>query len=49
MTYGFDPLTGAEDPSREMREDEIFAAMAAALDLDTAGAGLPAVPVLKKG
>lgn len=48
LTYGFDPMTGAPDPSRNMTEGEIFSGMLQILDIDTTGANLPAMPVMRK-
>ncbi len=43
MTYGFDPVTGAPEPGREMTEGEIYAGLAEALGLDT---GLPSMSAM---
>ena len=37
ITYGFDPLTGTPDPNRTMREEDIYSAVATALDIDFEG------------
>lgn len=49
FTYGFDPTSGAPDTGRNMSEDELFSGLLGALDIDTSGAGLPSVPVMKRG
>ena len=46
MTYGYDPSDGTPRPSEEMPEDVVYAGVLAALGIDTAGAGLPAVPAM---
>ena len=48
LTYGFDPMTGAPDPGREMAEAEIFSGLLGALGVDTSGAGLPPVPAMRR-
>jgi hypothetical protein len=48
MTYGFDPKSGAPDPSRQMAEGEVFAGLLGALGVDTTGSGLPDVPAMRK-
>lgn len=37
LTYGFDPVTGAPDPGRNMTEEDTFGALSHALDLPFAG------------
>ncbi|MFK7825790.1 MAG: hypothetical protein AB8G05_16675 [Oligoflexales bacterium] len=37
ITYGFDPLTGTPDPNRVMREEDVYSAVASALDIDFDG------------
>lgn len=49
LTYGFDPRTGDPEPGRNMAEREIFAGIAQALGVDTANAGLPDVPAMRRG
>lgn len=49
LTYGFDPMTGAEDPKRAMAEGDIFAGLLQVLDIDTTGASLPAMPAMRNG
>jgi hypothetical protein len=46
LTYGFNPTTGAPDPSRTTSEAEIYAGVLGALGVDTTGSGLPSVPIL---
>lgn len=48
LTYGFDPRTGAPEPGREMTEREIFAGIAQAVGVDTARAGLPDMPAMRR-
>lgn len=48
LTYGFDPQTGAPDPSRNMMERDIYAGLLGALDIDTTDSGLPAVPAMRR-
>ncbi|MEL7370618.1 MAG: hypothetical protein AAFN74_16990, partial [Myxococcota bacterium] len=48
LTYGFDPLTGAPEPGREMTEAEIFSGLLGILNIDTSGAGLPPVPAMRR-
>lgn len=47
-TYGFDPTSGAPEPGREMAEAEVFSGLLGALDIDTSGSGLPAVPAMRR-
>ncbi|MEZ4437000.1 MAG: hypothetical protein R3F65_31785 [bacterium] len=49
LTYGFDPRTGDPERGRNMAEREIFAGIAQALGVDTAAAGLPDVPAMRRG
>lgn len=49
MTYGFDPRTGAPDPSRKMQEQEIFAGLLQALGVDTTPANLPDMKAMRRG
>lgn len=37
ITYGFDPLTGAPDPNRIMREEDVYSAVAGALGIQFDG------------
>lgn len=48
LTYGFDPMTGAPEPGREMEEAEIYSGLVNALGVDTTGSGLPPVPAMKR-
>ncbi len=48
LTYGFDPMTGAPQPGRNMAEAEIFAGIVGALGVDTSGTHLPSVPVMSR-
>jgi hypothetical protein len=48
MTYGFNPVTGAPEPGREMQEGEIYAGLVQAMGLTTTGSGLPDMPVMRK-
>lgn len=47
-TYGFDPVTGAPDTGREMREDELFGGLLQALGIDTSPAALADMPAMRK-
>ena len=49
LTYGFDPVTGAPDPGRNMTEAEIYAGIVQALGVDTSGSGLPDMPAMRRG
>jgi hypothetical protein len=44
LTYGFDPVSGDPDPTREMAEAEIYSGLLGALGVDTTDSGLPDVP-----
>lgn len=48
LTYGWNPTTGAPDPSRNATEAEVFAGILDAMDIDVTGAGLPAVTAFSK-
>ncbi len=48
LTYGFDPVTGAPDVGHTMSEAEIFSGLLSALDIDTTGSGLPAMPIFRR-
>lgn len=48
LTYGFDPQSGAPDPSREMTEPEIYAGIAHALGIDTSDTSLPDMRAMRK-
>ena len=48
LTFGFDPRTGAPDPSRNMTEAEIYAGILQALGVSTTGSGLPDMPAMRK-
>ena len=48
FTYGFDPVSGAPEPGREMAEAEVFGGLLGALGVDTAGSGLPDVPAMRR-
>ena len=48
LTYGFDPLTGAPDPGRNMDEPQIFAGLLQALGIDTSEPGLPIMPAMSR-
>lgn len=48
LTYGFDPVTGAPEPKRNMAEAEIFAGLLGVCGISTAGTGLPAVPAMSR-
>lgn len=47
LTYGFDPVTGAPDPSREFSEGELFAGILQALGISTEDNGLPDIPAMR--
>ncbi len=46
MTYGWNPSTGAPLPAEVTAEGTVYAGIVQALGVDTAGSGLPAVPVM---
>ena len=46
LTYGFDPISGAPEPGREMSEAEIFSGLLGVCGVSTTGAGLPSVPAM---
>jgi hypothetical protein len=48
LTYGFDPMTGAADPSRNMNEPEVFAGILQSLGIDTGGLNLPLMPSMSR-
>ena len=48
LTYGFDPQTGAPDKNRTMKEPEIYAGIAQAMGVDTAGSGLPDMRAMRR-
>lgn len=48
LTYGFNPETGAPEPGRNMTEPEIYAGLAHALGVDTAGSGLPDMRAMRR-
>jgi len=48
MTYGFDPLSGRPEPGRHMTEPEIFSGIIQALGIETPGAGLPDMRVMRR-
>lgn len=48
MTYGFDPLSGRPDPGRNMTEAEVFSGIVQALGIETPGAGLPDMRVMRR-
>jgi hypothetical protein len=48
LTHGFDPISGAPEPGREMAEAEIFSGLLGALEVDTSGSGLPDVPAMRR-
>ena len=48
LTYGFDPITGAEDIGRQMNEPEIFAGILQSLSIDTGGLNLPSMPAMSR-
>ncbi len=48
LTYGYDPVTGAADPSRTMAERFAFAGILQSLGVDTSGSGLPSVPAMRR-
>ena len=47
LTFGYDPLTGAPNQSREMAENILFAGILEAMRIDTSGSGLPPVPAVR--
>jgi hypothetical protein len=48
MTYGFDPLTGRPEPGRHMTEAEVFSGIVQALGIETPGAGLPDMRIMRR-
>jgi hypothetical protein len=48
LTYGFDPVSGDPDPTREMAEAEIYSGLLGALGVDTTDSGLPDVPAMRQ-
>ena len=48
MTYGFDPVTGRPEPGRHMTEAEVFSGIIQALGIETPGAGLPDMRIMRR-
>lgn len=48
LTYGYNPLTGEADPTRNMAEAYLFSGILDALQIETTGSGLPSVPVIRR-
>jgi hypothetical protein len=48
LTYGFDPETGRPEPGRNMTEPEMYAGIAHALGIDTAGGGLADMRAMRR-
>jgi hypothetical protein len=48
LTYGFDPMTGAPEPGRNMTEKELFSGIVQTLGVSTAGTGLPDIRAMRR-